>query len=279
MYFTLTAHFLWTSNSANAVWSQVPVVGGFCAGWCGWDLVLAPLPMHLLGCDGCTWSRLRGKHQDTKTCRMVPMWIIIFIGISFCPFSTSWRRLYGPHSLPPNSHTPHPLLFGNGHRDCSKTSSETQRTLISFTAGGKVIQCSNSSIKGLSLGLSIREGLLHKVKCALSSPGQTKDEIKRAITLLPAGLPGEAIGGGSSLSASISLMALKSGSNFSDACRSYWMGLLRCLEQHSISWWGKELRPLPGPGNASENEGILLIPFYPFLANCPWCPAPFFPEW
>ena len=49
-------------------------------------------------------------------------------------------------------------------------------------------------MKGLSLGLSIREGLLHKVKCALSSTGQTKDEFKRAITSLPAGLPGEATG-------------------------------------------------------------------------------------
>lgn len=57
------------------------------------------------------------------------------------------------------------------------------------------------------------------------------------------------------------------------------MGLLRCLEQHSISWWGKEWRLLPGPGDASENEGIPLIPFYTVLANCPWCPAPFFPEW
>ena len=32
------------------------------------------------------------------------------------------------------------------------------------------------------------------MKCALSSTGQTKDEFKRAITSLPAGLPGEATG-------------------------------------------------------------------------------------
>lgn len=38
-----------------------------------------------------------------------------------------------------------------------------------------MIQCSDSSIKELSPGLSIREGLLHKVKRTLSPPGQTKD--------------------------------------------------------------------------------------------------------
>ena len=98
----------WTSHSADALWSQVPVAGGLCAGRCGWGPAFAPLPVHLLCCDGCRWSWLRGKHQDTETRRTVPMWIIILTGISSCPFSTSWRRLSGAHSLPPNSHTPRP---------------------------------------------------------------------------------------------------------------------------------------------------------------------------
>ena len=101
--------FSWASHSANAVWLQVPMVGGFCAGWCGWDPELAPLPMHA---PSVLWwvqveqaQRQALGHKDMQNSPYVDNYIHWHF---FLPFSTSWRRLCGPHSLPPSSHSPAP---------------------------------------------------------------------------------------------------------------------------------------------------------------------------
>lgn len=109
------------------------------------------------------------------------------------------------------------------------------------------------------------------MKCALSSPGQTKMKSKELTTCYQ--LATERGNRGRQFSPLPSRSWLWKSSNFSDACRSHWMGLLRCLEQHS-TLMRKELAPCQGQVMPVRMKGSCSSPSTPFwqlsLVSCPF---------